>query len=57
MCVSIKFDKAKVRMSDQWKFDVSLLDKKDFLDHLEQILKRKLTGAIIGNSGVLILRI
>ena len=50
LCVSIKLDKARCRISGHWKFNSSLLDWKDFQDQLELMLKRELLGAIIGNS-------
>ena len=43
LCVSIRLDKARRRMSDYWKFNSSLLDQ------LELMLKQELSGAIIGN--------
>ena len=50
VCVTIKLDKAKVRMSGYWKFNTSKMDEKDFQDQLEQMLKWELMGAIIKNS-------
>ena len=50
LCVSIKLDKARRRMFGYWKFNSSLWDKKDFRKQLELILKRELSGVIIGNS-------
>ena len=46
VCVSIKLDKAQVRMSGNWEFNSSLCGK-DFQGQLELILKWKLTEAII----------
>ena len=37
-------------MSEYWKFNTSLLNKKDFKDQLKQKLKQKLTEFIIGNK-------
>ena len=49
LCVSIKLDKARCRMSGYWKFNSSLLAEDDFLNQLELMIKRELTGAIMGN--------
>ena len=48
--MSIKLDKAKVKMSAYWKFNSSLSDEKDFQDQLEIMVKRELTDAIIRNG-------
>ena len=49
LCVSIRLDKARCRMSGYWKFNLSLLAEADFRNQLELTLKRELTGAIMGN--------
>ena len=49
LCVSIRLDKARCRMSGYWKFNSSLLAEADFRNQLELMIKRKLTGAIMGN--------
>ena len=49
LCVSIKLDKARRRMSGYWKFNLSLLAEADFRNQLELTIKRELTGAIMGN--------
>ena len=49
LCVSIRLDKARCRMSDYWKFNSSLLAEADFRNQLELMIKRELTGAIMGN--------
>ena len=46
--MSIRLDKARSRMSGYWKFNSSLLAKDDFRNQLE-LIKRELTGGIIGN--------
>ena len=48
-CVSIRLDKARSRMSGYWKFNSSLLAEDDFQKQLELMIKRELTGAIMGN--------
>ena len=48
LCVSIRLDKARSRMSGYWKFNSSLLAEDDFRNQLE-LIKRELTGAIMGN--------
>ena len=48
--VSIRLDKARSRMSGYWKFNSSLLAEDDFRNQLELMIKRELSGAIIGNS-------
>ena len=48
-CVSIRLDKARYRMSGYWKFNSSLLAEDDFRNQLELMIKRELTGAIMGN--------
>ena len=50
LSVAISLDKAKHRMSGSWKFNSSPLDKKDFREQLELMLKRELMGAIICNK-------
>ena len=47
--VSIRLDKARSRMSGYWKFNSSLLAEDDFRNQLELMIKRELTGALIGN--------
>ena len=47
--VSIKLDKATRRMFGYWKFNSFLLQGKYYQDQLELMLKRELSGAIIGN--------
>ena len=49
LCVSIRLDKARCRMSGYWKFNLSLLAETDFRNQLELTIKRELTGAIMGN--------
>ena len=49
LCVSIRLDKARSRMSGYWKFNSSLLAEDDFRNQLELMIKRELTGAIMGN--------
>ena len=49
LCVSIRLDKARCRMSGYWKFNSSLLAEADFRNQLELTIKRELTGAIMGN--------
>ena len=49
LCVSIRLDKARCRMSGYWKFNLSLLAEADFRNELELTIKRELTGAIMGN--------
>ena len=49
LCVSIRLDKARSRMSGYWKFNSSLLAEDDFWNQLKLMIKRELTGAIIGN--------
>ena len=49
LCVSIRLDKARCRMSGYWKFNSSLLAEDDFPDQLELMIKRELTGAIMEN--------
>ena len=49
LCVSIRLDKARCRMSGYWKFNSSLLAEADFRNQLELMIKRELTGAIMGN--------
>ena len=49
LCVSIRLDKARCRMSGYWKFNSSLLAEADFRNQLELTIKRELTGAITGN--------
>ena len=49
LCVSIRLDKARCRMSSYWKFNSSLLAEADFRNQLELMVKRELTGAIMGN--------
>ena len=49
LCVSIRLDKARCRMSGYWKFNLSLLAEADFRNQLELTIKRELTAAIIGN--------
>ena len=49
LCVSIRLDKARRRMSGYWKFNLSLLAEADFRNQLELTIKRELTGAIMGN--------
>ena len=49
LCVSIRLDKARCRMSGYWKFNLSLLAEADFRNQLELTIKRELTGAIMGN--------
>ena len=48
--VSIRLDKARCRMSGYWKFNSSLLAEADFRNQLELMIKRELTGAIMGNN-------
>ena len=47
--VPIRLDKARTRMSGYWKFSSSLLAEDDFRNQLELMIKRELTGAIMGN--------
>ena len=47
--VSIRLDKARCRMSGYWKFNSSLLAEADFRNQLELMIKRELTGAIMGS--------
>ena len=47
--VSIRLDKARSRMSGYWKFNSSLLAEDDFRNQLELMIKRELTGAMMGN--------
>ena len=47
--MSIRLDKARCRMSGYWKFNSSLLAEDDFRNQLELMIKRELTGAIMGN--------
>ena len=49
LCVSIRLDKARCRMSGYWKFNSSLLAEADFRNQLELMIKWELTGAIMGN--------
>ena len=50
LCVSIRLDKARCRMSGYWKFNLSLLAEADFQNQLELPIKRELTGGgIMGN--------
>ena len=49
LCVSIRLDKSRCRMSGYWKFNSSLLAEYDFRNQLELMIKRELTGTIIGN--------
>ena len=49
LCVSIRLDKARCRMSGYWKFNSSFLVEADFRNQLELMIKRELTGAIMGN--------
>ena len=49
LCVSIRLDKARCRMSGYWKFNSSLLAEADFRNQLELTIKRELTGVIMGN--------
>ena len=48
-CVLIRLDKARTRMAGYLKFNSSLSAEDDFWNHLEIMIKRELTGAIIGN--------
>ena len=48
LCVSIRLDKARCMMSGYWKFNSSLLAEDDFRNQLELMIKRELSGAIIG---------
>ena len=50
LCVSIRLDKARCRMSGYWKFNSSLLGEDDFRNQLQLMLKQELLGVIIGNS-------
>ena len=50
LCVSIRLDKAKSAMSSYWKFNSSLLVEDDFRNQLKLMIKRELSGAIIGNK-------
>ena len=45
LCVSIRLDKARTRMSGYWKFNSSVLAEDDFRNQFEL----ELTGAIMGN--------
>ena len=47
--MTIRLDKARCRMSGYWKFNSSLLAEADFRNQLELMIKRELTGAIMGN--------
>ena len=47
--VSIRLDKARSRMFGYWKFNSSRLAEDDFRNQLELMIKRELTGAIMGN--------
>ena len=49
LCMSMRLDKARCRMSGYWKFNSSLLAEADFRNQLELTIKRELTGAIMGN--------
>ena len=49
LCVSIRLDKARTRMSGYWKFNSSRLAEDDFRNQLELMIKQELAGAIIGN--------
>ena len=46
LCVSIRLDKARCRMSGYW-LNSSLLAEADFRNQLELIIKRELMGAIM----------
>ena len=48
LCVSIRLDKARSRMSGYW--NSSLLDEDDFRNQQELMIKRELSGTIIGNN-------
>ena len=48
-CVSIRLDKTRSRMSGYLKFNSSLLAEDDFRNQLELMIKRELTGAMMGN--------
>ena len=49
LCVSIRLEKARSRMSGYWKLNSSLLAEEDFWNQLELMIKRELTEAIMGN--------
>ena len=49
LCVSIRLDKSRCRMSGYRKFNSSLLAEYDFRNQQELMIKRELTGTIIGN--------
>ena len=44
LCVSIRLDRSRCRMSGYWKFNSSLLAAYDFQNQLELMIKRELTG-------------
>ena len=49
LCVSIRLDKARCRMSGHWKFNCFLLAEDDFRNQLELMIKQELTGPMMGN--------
>ena len=49
LCVSVRLDKARRRLSGYWKFNSSLLGEDDFRNQQELMLKREMSEVIIGN--------
>ena len=49
LCVSIRLDKSRCKMSGYWKFNSSPLAEDDSRNQLELMIKQELMGAIIGN--------
>ena len=48
LCVSIRLDKARCRMSGYWKFNLSLLAEADFRNQLELTIKAGIDGGYYG---------